>query len=67
MICRIQVVKAIQWCIALAFVIGGITVLCTMGSSLAVIGMGALMIGGGISVANATLLENDIRYRRQYV
>jgi hypothetical protein len=67
MICRIQVQKIIKWSFALAFVIGGITVLCVMGSSLAVIGVSALMIGGGLSIANVTLLENDIRYRRQYV
>jgi len=67
MICRIQVQKIIKWSFALAFIIGGITVLCTMGSSLVVIGVGVVMIGGGLSIANATLLEDDIRYRRQYV
>ena len=66
MICRIQVQKAIQWSFAFAFVIGGIVMLSTMGSSLGVIGIGIVMIGGGIAIANATLLENDIRYRRQY-
>jgi hypothetical protein len=67
MICRIQVQKIIKWSFALAFVISGIVVFATMGSSLAIIGMGALLIGGGISIANASLLEDDLRYRRQYV
>jgi hypothetical protein len=67
MLCRIQVQKIIKWSFALAFVIAGIVVLCTMGSSLPVIGVGILFLGGGMAIANATLLEEDIRYRRQYL
>ncbi len=67
MFCRFQVQKFIKWSFALAFVIGGIVVLSTMAPSLGVIGVGVVMIGGGIAVANATLLEDDLRYRRQYV
>ncbi len=67
MFCRIQVQKFMKYSFALAFVIGGIVVLGVMGTSWPVIGIAVVLIGGGIAVANATLLEDDIRYRRQYV
>ena len=67
MLCRFQVQKFIKWSFALAFVIGGIVVLSVMGTSLPVIGIGVVLIGGGIAVANATLLEDDLRYRRHHL
>ena len=67
MICRIQVQKIIKYSFALAFVIGGIVVLGVIGTTLPAIGIAVVMIGGGIAVANATLLEDDMRYRRHYV
>jgi hypothetical protein len=56
-----------KWSFALACVIGGIVVLGIMGTSFPMIGIAVLMIGGGIAIANATLLEDDIRYRRYSV
>ena len=67
MFCKFQVQKFIKWSFALVCVIGGIVVLGVMGTSLPVIGVAVIMIGGGIALSNATLLEEDIRYRRHSV
>ncbi len=67
MLCRFQVQKALRWCLAITFVVSGIVVCSLFASSMAALGLGIIMIGGGIAIANATFLEEDLRYRRQHI